>query len=165
MKFMMNGALTCGTLDGANIEIVEQVGKENAFIFGLTAAEVAKLKGYYSPWWHYENEPAAREVADMIFRRKVFCPEHPDIFEPVRRFLFDEGDPYMHFADFMSYCAIHEEIDRVYAEPEEWSRRAVLNIAASGKFSSDRSIRDYAEEIWHARRIEVLGNVDDGVVR
>jgi starch phosphorylase len=148
MKFMMNGALTLGTMDGANIEIVEEVGEENAFIFGLRTNEVEASRGYYSPQWHYDNQPMVKEVVDMCFTDDVFCPGEREAFDPIRRFLFDEGDPYMHLADFVSYADAHQRVQELYADRTAWARKAILNIAASGKFSSDRTISEYARDIW-----------------
>ncbi|MCK5804342.1 MAG: glycogen/starch/alpha-glucan phosphorylase, partial [Lentisphaeria bacterium] len=148
MKFMMNGALTLGTMDGANIEIVEEVGRENAFIFGMTSQEVQDRRGSYDPWWHYNNDENIRRTIDMAFHDNVFSADEPGLFEDIRRFLFDEGDLYMHFADFQSYADAHAEVQILYDDEEEWTRRAVLNIAASGKFSSDRTVQQYAKEIW-----------------
>jgi starch phosphorylase len=148
MKFMMNGALTLGTMDGANIEIVEEAGEENEFIFGLTADQVAASKGYYNPQWHYDNEPAVKEVVDMLFTDDVFCPGERVAFQPIHEFLFEHGDPYMHLADFTSYAQAHERVQEVYTDQEEWARKAILNIARSGKFSSDRTISEYARDIW-----------------
>lgn len=148
MKFMMNGALTLGTMDGANIEIVEEVGEENAFIFGLTADKVEESRGYYQPQWHYDNEPLVKDVIDMLFTNDVFCQGERQAFEPVRRFLFDEGDPYMHLADFTSYVEAHQRVQELYVDQAEWTRKAILNIAASGRFSSDRTISEYARDIW-----------------
>ncbi len=149
MKFMMNGALTLGTLDGANIEIVQEVGEENAFIFGLTTEEVEKSRGYYQPQWHYENEPLVKDVIDMLFTDGVFCPGERGAFEPVRRFLFDEGDPYMHLADFSSYAQAHQRVQDLYVDQAAWTRKSILNTAASGYFSSDRTINEYARDIWN----------------
>ena len=148
MKLMMNGAITLGTMDGANIEIVEEVGAENAVIFGLSAEQVEQTRAYYSPQWHYENEPEIRAVVDMLFKEKVFCQGEPNAFELVREFLFDHGDPYMHLADFTSYADAHQRLQELYSDRKAWTRMAILNIAASGRFSSDRTISEYAREIW-----------------
>ncbi len=148
MKLMLNGALTLGTLDGANIEIVEEVGRENAFIFGLDSDEVAAARPSYDPWSYYENDVDTRAVLDMIFRDHVFCADEPGIFEPIRTFLLDDGDYYMHLADFNSYQDAHMEVQSLYKDEDEWSRRAILNIAGSGRFSSDRTVAEYARDIW-----------------
>ncbi len=160
MKFMMNGALTIGTLDGANIEIVEQVGQDNAFIFGLTVDEVEASREWYNPQWHYENDEMARIVTDMIFDEKIFNADEPDIFIPIRRFLFEDGDHYRHYADFDSYCAAHVRATELYRDPEQWARKAILNIAASGMFSSDRAVTDYAREIWQTKPCPIPPNHD-----
>ncbi|HUX20100.1 MAG TPA: glycogen/starch/alpha-glucan phosphorylase, partial [Spirochaetia bacterium] len=148
MKFMCNGALTIGTLDGANIEIVEEVGEENAFIFGLTADQVAELKPAYRPRIYYENDPGIRESIDLLASGHFNFGE-PGIFDPIIDILL-ENDQYMHLADLSSYCSTQERAAELYRNQEEWSRRAILNIASSAKFSSDRTIREYADEIWHS---------------
>lgn len=149
MKFMMNGALTIGTRDGATIEMAEEAGEENFFLFGLTAEQVLNGRGYYNPLWHYQNEPETREALDLIFNDH-FSRDEPGIFEPIRQTLLDQGDTFMHLADLTAYAQAQERLGAMYADPEEWSRLAILNIACSGKFSSDRTISDYAAEIWNA---------------
>ncbi len=149
MKFMMNGALTVGTRDGATIEMAKAAGEENFFLFGLSAEEVAAGRSWYNPYWHYENEPETRRALDMI-HRDLLSPDEPGIFGPIWDALLPHGDPYRHLADLKSYLEIQEEVDAVYARPESWTRRAVLNVAHSGRFSSDRTIREYAREIWKA---------------
>jgi starch phosphorylase len=147
MKFMMNGALTLGTRDGATIEMAEEAGEENFFLFGLTAAQVADSRGWYNPRWHYDNEPETRAALDLIssghFNRGV-----AGIHAPIVDTLLTRGDHYMHLADLRSYLAADEQVTRVYANPDEWARRAILNIGGSGKFSSDRTIAEYAQGIW-----------------
>ena len=150
MKFMMNGALTIGTLDGATVEMAEEAGKENLFLFGLTAEQVAGSRGWYSPYWHYENEPETRAALDLIFSEH-FNRHEPGIFNPIRDALLTHGDHYMHLADLKSYSEAHERVGRLYADPRGWANKAILNVAASGKFSSDRTIADYAREIWQTR--------------
>ena len=147
MKFMMNGALTVGTRDGATIEMAEEAGEENLFLFGLTAAQVANSRGWYSPQWHYEHEPETRAALDLIFADH-FSRKEPGIFEPLREMLLSSGDPYMHLADLTAYVAAHEQAGALYADQAAWTRKAVLNIAASGKFSIDRTVAEYATEIW-----------------
>jgi len=149
MKFMMNGALTLGTRDGATIEMAEKAGEENFFLFGLTADEVASSRSWYSPWWHYQNEPETRKALDLIFSDR-FSRDEPGIFEPLREALLTHGDPFMHLADLKSYLQADERIIALHRQPEEWTRKVILNIAASGKFSSDRTIQEYASEIWNA---------------
>jgi glycogen phosphorylase len=147
MKFALNGALTIGTLDGANIEIADAVGAENIFIFGLTAEEVAasKAKGYH-PLRFYEADERIRRVLELIAGSEL-CPDEPGIFGPLVDALLHD-DPYMHLADFGPYLDTQAEADRVYRDRGEWTRRAILNVARCGYFSSDRSVSEYAERIW-----------------
>src|SRR5262245_60375126 len=149
MKFMMNGALTLGTRDGATIEMAEAAGEENFFLFGLNADQVASNRSWYSPQWHYDNEPETRKALDAIFSDH-FNAREPGIFEPLREPLLTR-DHYMHLADFTSYLEADRRLLELYADPQEWGRKAILNIASSGKFSSDRTIAEYAAEIWHAK--------------
>jgi starch phosphorylase len=146
MKFMMNGALTVGTRDGATIEMAEEAGEDNFFLFGLTADQVAGSRSWYNPQWHYENEPETRAALDLIFSNH-FSPDEPGLFEPLRKTLL-QGDYYMHLADLTSYVKAQERLGELYANPGEWARKAILNVAGSGKFSSDRTIAEYASEIW-----------------
>jgi starch phosphorylase len=149
MKFMMNGALTVGTRDGATIEMAEEAGEENFFLFGLTAEQVENSRGWYNPHWHYENEPETRAALDLIFSDH-FSRNEPGVFTPLRDTLLTNGDYYMHLADLSSYCQAQEAVGALYAKPGEWARKAILNIASSGKFSSDRTIAEYARDIWKA---------------
>ena len=139
MKFMMNGALTIGTRDGATIEMAEEAGEENFFLFGLTADQVAGSRGWYSPHWHYENEPETRAALDLIFSDH-FSRNEPGVFAPLRETLLTHGDHYMHLADLTAYLEADGGCASLYADPEAWARKAILNVAASGKFSSDRTI-------------------------
>ena len=148
MKFMMNGALTVGTRDGATIEMAEEAGEENFFLFGLTAEQVENSRSWYNPYWHYDNEPETRAALDLIFS-DYFSRNEPGIFSPLRDTLLN-GDYYMHLADLTSYCRAHEAAGALYANPGEWARKAILNVASSGKFSSDRTIAEYARDIWKA---------------
>jgi starch phosphorylase len=150
MKFMMNGALTIGTRDGATIEMAEAAGEENFFLFGLTADQVVSTRGSYSPHWHYENEPETRKALDLIFSDH-FSRNEPGIFAPLRDTLLTHGDFYMHLADLKAYLDADRRLVDLYARPEDWARKAILNIAGSGKFSSDRTIREYATDIWGAK--------------
>ncbi len=150
MKFMMNGALTLGTRDGATIEMAEAAGEENFFLFGLTAQNVADSRGWYSPWWHYENEPETRAALDMIFADH-FSRNEPGVFNDLRDTLLTNGDHYMHLADLKSYLDADRKLVELYADPDAWVRKVILNVAASGKFSSDRTIAEYAKEIWNAK--------------
>ncbi len=150
MKFMMNGALTVGTRDGATIEMAEAAGEENLFLFGLTAQQVAGSRGWYSPWWHYDHEPETRAALDLIFSGH-FNRDEPGIFEPLRETLLTGGDHYMHLADLTAYLEADRQLLALYANPDDWARKAILNVASSGRFSSDRTIAEYAAEIWHAK--------------
>jgi glycogen phosphorylase len=150
MKFMMNGALTIGTRDGATIEMAAEAGEENFFLFGLTAQQVADSAGSYDPHWHYANDPETREALDLILSDH-FSPNDRGVFTPIRRALLDYGDHYRHLADLSDYARAHSQLDRCYADPETWSAKAIRNVACSGKFSSDRTIQEYAEEIWNLK--------------
>jgi len=147
MKFMMNGALTVGTLDGATIEMAEEAGKENLFLFGLTVEQVQNSQAWYNPHWHYEHEPETRAALDLIFS-DYFSRNEPGAFAPLRDTLLTNGDHYMHLADLTSYCQAQDRLGELYAKPDEWAQKAILNIGSSGKFSSDRTIYEYASEIW-----------------
>jgi starch phosphorylase len=149
MKFMMNGALTVGTRDGANIEIAEEAGEENCFMFGLTTEQVIGNRGWYNPRWHYENEPETRAALDLIFDNH-FSADEPGIFEPIRDTLLNQGDYYMHLADLSAYVKTQEKAAALYGDRSAWARKAIHNVARSGKFSSDRTIEEYAREIWGA---------------
>lgn len=149
MKFMMNGALTVGTRDGATIEMAEEAGEENFFLFGLTAEQVAGSRGWYNPRWHYENEPETTAALDLIFNDH-FSREEPGLFTPIRETLLDRGDYFMHLADLTSYAQAQHQLGQLYADPSAWSRKAIINVASSGKFSSDRTIAEYAAQIWNA---------------
>jgi starch phosphorylase len=150
MKFMMNGSLTVGTRDGATIEMAESAGEENFFLFGLTAQQVQDSRGWYNPLWHYENEPEIRAALDLIFSDH-FNPDERGIFEPIRDTLLRKGDYYMHLADLSAYAQTHEKVGQLYRDRHGWFRKAILNVAAAGPFSSDRTIRQYAKEIWNAK--------------
>jgi starch phosphorylase len=150
MKFMMNGAVTLGTRDGATIEMAEAAGEENFFLFGLTAQQVAESQGWYSPWWHYENEPEVRSVLDLILSGH-FSRHEPQLTDAIRNILLVGGDTYRHLADLTSYMEADRKLQSLYAKPDAWTRNAVLNIASSGRFSSDRTISEYASEIWNAK--------------
>ncbi|WP_342237671.1 glycogen/starch/alpha-glucan phosphorylase [Inquilinus sp. OTU3971] len=150
MKFMMNGALTIGTRDGATIEMAEAAGEENFFLFGLTADQVSGNRGWYSPRWHYDNEPETRAALDLIFQDHFSGPDQ-GIFEPLRGTLLAGGDHYMHLADLTAYLEADRKLLELYADPEAWARTVVANVASSGKFSSDRTIAEYATGIWGAK--------------
>jgi starch phosphorylase len=152
MKFALNGALTIGTLDGANIEIREEVGEENFFLFGLEAHEVQELqrKGY-RPREYYERNPELKAVIDLI-QSGFFEPGHPEVFRPLVQSLL-EVDAYMLLADFQSYADCQERVGKAFVDQAAWTKMAILNIAKMGKFSSDRTIREYAQEIWRAKPV------------
>jgi glycogen phosphorylase len=150
MKFMMNGALTVGTRDGATIEMAAEAGEENFFLFGLTAEQVAASRGWYNPWWHYNNEPETRAALDLIFSDH-FSRNEPGIFAPLRDTLLTDGDHYMHLADLKSYLDADRRVTSLYADPDAWAHKAIWNVASSGKFSSDRTIAEYAEDIWNLK--------------
>ncbi len=147
MKFMMNGALTVGTRDGATIEMAQECGEENFFLFGLTAEQVAESRAWYNPYWHYENEPEIRAALDLIFSGH-FSQGEANVFVPLHQTLLEKGDYYMHLADMRAYSEAQARIGQLYANPEGFARKAILNVASSGTFSSDRTIAQYASEIW-----------------
>lgn len=150
MKFMMNGALTIGTRDGATIEMAREAGEENFFLFGLSAEEVVKSRGWYNPRWHYENEPETRLALDLIASNH-FSPKEQGIFSPILDALLAHGDYYMHLADLKSYLEADQRLVDLYSEPNAWAGKAILNVAGSGKFSSDRTITEYATKIWNVQ--------------
>jgi starch phosphorylase len=148
MKFMMNGALTLGTRDGSTIEMAAQAGEEHFFLFGLTAQQVAESRGWYRPQWHYEHDPEARAALDAL-RSDAFSADEPGIFRPLYEALTANGDYYMHLADLQSYMAADQRMIETYQARGSWIGMAIKNIAASGSFSSDRTIAQYASEIWN----------------
>ena len=150
MKFMMNGALTIGTRDGATIEMAQEAGEENFFLFGLTAEQVAGSRGWYNPHWHYDHDPETRAALDMI-SSNYFSPHEPGIFAPICDTLLTNGDHYMHLADLRSYLDADQRLRELYANSDGWVRKAILNVAGSGKFSSDRTIAEYASQIWEVK--------------
>ena len=157
MKFALNGALTIGTLDGANVEIREEVGAENFFLFGLTVDQVKELKHRgYDPWEYYRSDRELKAVIDAI-SGGVFSPGQPRLFEPIVSSWLNGGDPFLCLADFRAYLDCQAEVDRTYRDPDRWTKMAILNVARMGKFSSDRAIREYAEEIWKAEPVPVSG--------
>jgi starch phosphorylase len=149
MKFMMNGALTIGTRDGATIEMAEEAGEDNLFLFGLTAQQVAESRSWYNPHWHYDHEPETRAALDLMFS-DYFSRNEPGVFAPLRDTLLTHGDFYMHLADLKSYLEADKRLCELSAKPDEWARKVILNVASSGKFSSDRTIAQYSSEIWNA---------------
>jgi glycogen phosphorylase len=154
MKFAMNGALTIGTLDGANVEIKDEVGDENIFIFGLTAEEVAERRDHYNPREIYQSNEEIRRAIDLI-RTDFFSLNEPGIFRPLVSALIDEGDYYMHLADLPGYIEAQSNVDRLYRDQDSWTKKAVINIARTGRFSSDRTIAEYAKEIWKVDPVDV----------
>jgi starch phosphorylase len=154
MKFTMNGALTVGTLDGANIEIREEVGEENFFLFGLKTEEVHRLKSEgYNPHQYYESNENLHKVLEMI-RTGFFSPDDPDLFKPIFESLVYHDD-YMLLADYQSYIDCQEEAEAVYRDQKKWTRMSILNVARSGKFSSDRTINEYCRDIWKVKPVKV----------
>ena len=146
MKFMVNGALTLGTRDGATIEMAQEAGEENLFLFGLTAEQVAATRGWYNPHWHCENEPETRAAIELI-SSGFFSRNEPGAFAPILDALC-RTDFYMNLADLGSYLDADRRLMELYASPHEWARKAIWNAASSGKFSSDRAVSEYASEIW-----------------
>jgi starch phosphorylase len=147
MKFALNGALTIGTMDGANVEIAERVGRENMFIFGLTAEEVEASRAQgYNPRAEYERSPRLRRVLDFV-ASGTLSPEEPGLFRPLVESLLHH-DPYMVLADFDAYLEAQAQVDAAWGDQEEWTRKAILNVARCGWFSSDRSVKEYADRIW-----------------
>jgi starch phosphorylase len=124
-------------------------GLSPSVAMGLTAQQVASNRGWYNPHWHYENEPETREALDLIFNDH-FSPDEPGLFAPIRETLLERGDHYMHLADLTAYAQAHQRLGELYADSTAWARRAIINVACSGKFSSDRTISEYAAEIWNA---------------
>lgn len=155
MKFALNGALTIGTLDGANIEIKEEVGDDNIFIFGLTDEEVEETRREgYNPRHYYDTIPELREVLNQV-RDGFFEPDHPDLFHPVIRALLDDGDYFMVLADFEAYLREQRNAEECYKTPDVWLEKAIYNVARIGKFSSDRTINEYSDIIWEADKIQL----------
>jgi glycogen phosphorylase len=149
MKFMMNGALTMGTRDGATIEMAAEAGEENFLLFGLTAQQVSDSRSWYDPRWHYDHDPETRAALDLIGAGH-FSGSDRRLFQPLYDLLLN-GDRYMHLADLNSYLEADQRMRDWYANPRDWARKAILNVASSGRFSSDRSITEYAKDIWGAK--------------
>src|SRR5712691_1820392 len=150
MKFMMNGALTVGTRDGATIEMAQEAGEENFFLFGLTADQVANSQSWYNPRWHYDHEPETRAALDLVFSDH-FSRNEPGAFAPLRDTLLTHGDFYQHLADLAAYVQTQAQISTLYMQPEAWVRKAILNVGHAGMFSSDRTIANYAADIWQVQ--------------
>jgi starch phosphorylase len=147
MKFAMNGAVTVGTLDGANIEIAEKVGKENIYIFGLTVNEVEQLRPQYDPKSFCDKNDHLKRVMKALYSQR-FCKDEPGIFKPISSLLMARGEHYLHLADFQSYAAAQEAVGRDFKQTQKWASRSLMNITRTGMFSSDRAIREYAADIW-----------------
>ena len=158
MKFMLNGAVTIGTMDGANVEIHDEVGEENIIIFGLSSEETARMsrEHSYNPWDMYHSDERIRRVMDSLVDG-TFAPDNPELFRGVFNSLLgsDRSDEYFVLKDFASYVEAQERLERIYKNKDEWSRMAVINTAKSGKFSSDRTIREYAKEIWNLKPMRI----------
>ena len=153
MKFMMNGALTIGTYDGANVEIHDHVGDDNMFLFGLRTEEVAKMRPTYVSRDYYKNDPEIKMAIDMI-KNNVFSLLEPGLFDPIIRSLLDYNDYYMLLADLRSYCDAQARVDKTYRDQKKWNQMSLVNIARSGFFSSDRAIMEYANNIWHIKPVD-----------
>jgi starch phosphorylase len=147
MKLALNGALTIGTMDGANVEIREEVGPANIYIFGLEVDEIRELRGTYNPRSYYEKSTAVKRVVDAI-ASEMFCAAEPGLFNPIKESLLDHGDYYFHLADLQSYIDAQQKVSQDYLVSANWARKAILNVARLGKFSSDRTISEYAHDIW-----------------
>lgn len=152
MKFAINGALTVGTMDGANIEMAEEIGAEHMFIFGLSVAEVKELKAKgYNPFDYYYSNPELKSVLDWL-DTDFFTPGKPGALSDIKRTLLEGGDEYLCLADYASYCGAHQKIDETYRNQSVWAEKVILNSGAMGKFNSDRSIEDYASTIWNLKK-------------
>ena len=155
MKFSLSGALTIGTLDGANVEISENVGLDNIFIFGNTTPEVAAIRAAgYQPRAVYLANPELKAVLDAV-QSGVFSPAEPSRYQQIYDTLVNWGDPYLLLADYASYVAAQDRVDTLYRDPEAWTRKAILNVAGMGVFSSDRTIAQYAHEIWKSKPVVI----------
>ena len=155
MKFALNGALTLGTLDGANVEMAEEIGQENMFIFGLKSDEVSNLKAKgYNPVSYYHNDPLLKRVVDSLLD-DTWCTDESGLFAPIWKALMEDGDQYLHMADFRAFVEASERVDSLYKDRDEWVKKAIINIARVGKFSSDRAIRQYAEDIWKIKPLQL----------
>ena len=154
MKLQLNGALTIGTLDGANVEILEEVGPENIFIFGMTAQEIEQRRPTYNPWTVFHEDEEIRRVLELI-EQDFFSLLEPGIFKPIFHSLLDGGDRYMVLAELKAYIDTQRKVDTAFKDPEAWDRKAIINVARAGKFSSDRTIQDYASEVWHIQACHV----------
>lgn len=160
MKFMLNGAVTLGTMDGANVEIVEEVGEENAVIFGLSSDEVINYEnnGGYDPHYIYNTDPDVRQILMELINGKY--SNDTELFRDLYNSLLNnqggsKADPYFILADFRSYAEAHRKIEKLYRDEKGWAKMAILNTACSGKFSSDRTIQEYVDDIWHLDKVKI----------
>lgn len=159
MKFALNGALTIGTLDGANIEMMEEIGRDDFFIFGLTAPEAGALRAKgYNPREYYAKNPELKRVLDML-AEGYFSPQDQALFRPIVDSLLNQGDYYLLLADYASYIACQDRVSLLYLDQDEWARKSIMNTAGMGKFSSDRTITEYAQEIWGIEPVPIAGDV------
>ena len=154
MKLAMNGALTIGTRDGSNIEIMEEVGADNFFTFGLDADTIEELRteNSYNAWDYYADNPLIRRAVDCL-DSDMFCQEEPGLFRDIFASLMYEGDYFFHLADLESYIDTQQQVNELYTHPASWREKAILNIARSGKFSSDRTVMEYVETIWQLKPV------------
>ncbi len=156
MKMALNGAVTIGTFDGANIEMLEEIGRENMFLFGMKAGDLQAMRKQksYRPHSYYECDPRIKRVVDAFFST-LFCLDEPNVFAWVFRTLLDENDEHFHLADLPAYLAAQEQAAEAFRDRDRWTRMAILNVARIGKFSSDRTVAQYAHEIWNIKSYEV----------
>jgi starch phosphorylase len=155
MKFALNGALTIGTMDGANVEMHQEIGDENIFIFGLRTKEVDELHARgYNPWDCYNGSGTLKNVIDLI-SSGYFSPEDPAMFNPIYDTLLRNGDRFLVMADFDSFVKCQEQVSKCYLNQDEWVKKSILNVARMGKFSSDRAIGEYAKDIWNVKPTDV----------
>ena len=152
MKFMINGALTLGTLDGANVEIRDQVGEENFFRFGVDSNEVQALRAGYNPRKYIEENDNLKRIIGQL-ESGFFSPEHPSLFRPILDSLLN-GDHYLVLADYASYMERQQEVSEAYRDRAAWTKKAVVNVARSGRFSSDRAVAEYAKNIWNVSPLQ-----------
>jgi starch phosphorylase len=158
MKFALNGALTLGTLDGANIEMSEEIGIENMFIFGLNAEQVRHLQqSGYNPYSYYENDPELKRVVDSLIDGS-FEEGEKGLFLPIWKSLMEEGDLYLNLVDFRAFMDAFDRVDTLYQNREQWITKAIINVSKMGRFSSDRAIMEYANQIWNIQPLPLVLN-------
>jgi starch phosphorylase len=153
MKFMMNGAITIGTYDGANIEIMEAVGAENFFLFGLRADEVQSLRGHYNPQHYIDSDPDLAQVIHLL-ESDHFSGVEPCLFRGILDGIRSPHDPWMTLADFRAYIDAQQRVETAWRDPEQWTRMSIRNCAASGGFSTDRTIAEYNRDIWRLQPLK-----------